>query len=62
MLQHEPKMGLVPYQLTRVKPGTARNHLVPSGKAIYAHYLNLELHANQIEVRRADSAVLTPPC
>lgn len=51
-----PKMGLLKHQIAKVAPGTARNHLVPSGAAVYAHYLNRERYANEIEAAAANNA------
>jgi ribosomal protein L9 len=39
-LQDMPDRGLIRHQVVKVAPGTARNDLVPRGKAVYAHYLN----------------------
>ena len=49
-------MGLLKHQIARVAPGTARNHLVPSGAAVYAHYLNREKYAKEIEAKAATNA------
>ena len=49
-------MGLLKHQIARVAPGTARNHLVPSGAAVYAHYLNRERYAKQIEAAAEKNA------
>jgi ribosomal protein L9 len=39
-LQDVPEMKLRKHMVEEVKPGAARNHLVPNKLAIYAHYLN----------------------
>lgn len=52
-----PQMGLLKHQIARVAPGTARNHLVPSGAAVYAHYLNREKYAKEIEAKAATNAL-----
>lgn len=51
--QDMPQMGLLKHQIAKVAPGTARNHLVPSGAAVYAHYLNRERYAPEIEAAAA---------
>jgi ribosomal protein L9 len=48
-LQDVPKQGLRAFQPARVAPGAARNHLVPDGAAVYAHYLNRQQHAAALE-------------
>lgn len=49
-------MGLQKYQVAAVSPGAARNHLVPSKAAVYAHYLNRNLYRTEIEnAREADN-------
>lgn len=50
-MQPVPSMGLQSNAVAQVKPGTARNHLVPNGLAVYAHYLNMAQYARQINVR-----------
>lgn len=52
-------MGLQKYQVASVSPGAARNHLVPSKAAVYAHYVNRERYKYEIE--SAEAADSTEP-
>ena len=46
-------MGLQKHQVAAVSPGAARNHLVPSGAAVYSHYINRERYKAEIENAQA---------
>jgi ribosomal protein L9 len=55
--QDVPEMGLQKFQVTLVSPGAARNHLVPTGAAVNAHYLNREIYKDEIaNAEAADKA------
>jgi ribosomal protein L9 len=56
LLQDKPEMGLVQFQVAKVAPGAARNHLVPSGAAVYGHYLNKQRYVREIERVEAQGA------
>ena len=49
-------MGLNKFQVAAVSPGAARNHLVPSGAAVYAHFVNRELYKTEIEGAQEEDA------
>jgi ribosomal protein L9 len=49
-------MGLKKYQIASVSPGAARNHLVPTKAAVYAHYVNRELYKHEIETAQAEGS------
>lgn len=50
-------MGLRKHQVASVSPGAARNHLVPSKSAVYAHFVNRELYKTEIEAAAAGQVV-----
>jgi ribosomal protein L9 len=55
-VQDIPEMGLKKYQIASVSPGAARNHLVPTKAAVYAHYVNRELYKHEIETAQAEGS------
>ena len=53
MLAVQDVRDLRRYTVERVAPGEARNALVPRGQAVYAHYLNRQKFAAEIEAAKA---------